>query len=303
MMKDPDIRKVRVLINPKSGLVWSFGSMISDLEKSWDHEHIDLTYQFSRNKADGCAKVRRAIADGVDTVIVVGGDGMVNSLGSELVNTDVALGVIPAGSGNGFARHFNIPLNPAQAARALFSAKRKKIDVGRLDGKPFFVTCSMAWDAALVRTFDKSPVRGVLPYVFAAVYEYFGYVPRTFEARIDDHAVLQFGKPLLMTVANLTQFGGGARIAPDASACDGFLELVVLPKKEAHKVIPQFSRLFDGTFTHIPEVQSYRFHKLIVTTSASGPVQVDGELVETGAEMVIDVLPQALTVLVPDGEG
>ena len=67
-------------------------------------------------------KVRRAIDRGTDTVLVVGGDGMVNTIGSELVNTDVRLGVVPAGSGNGFARHFKIPLHPIAAAQALLTA-------------------------------------------------------------------------------------------------------------------------------------------------------------------------------------
>jgi YegS/Rv2252/BmrU family lipid kinase len=287
------------MINPKSGLVWSFGEMQRVMEQCWSAHDVDLTYQFSHSPEDGCAKVQRAIDDGVDTVILVGGDGMVNTIGRVLVNTQVALGVIPAGSGNGFARHFNIPLGPEQAAEALFKARRQRIDVGRVNQRPFFVTCSMAWDAALVRSFERSPVRGVVPYVFAAVYEFFGYEPHAFDVVIDDKRELTFKNPILMTAANLTQYGGGARIAPDAASNDGCLELVVLLKKDMHKVLPQINRLFDGTFTRIPEVHSYRFQKLCVRPAKVGPVQIDGELIEAGTEIILDVLPSALTVLVP----
>ena len=297
------IRKIRVLINPKSGVIWSFGAMQAAFERFWCAPHIDVTYQFSRSPDDGKGKAERAIADGVDSIIVVGGDGMVNSIGSELINTSVALGVVPTGSGNGFARHFGIPLNPEQAVRALCDAEKQRIDVGRVNGRPFFVTCSMAWDAALVRSFEKSPVRGILPYVFSAVYEYLGYMPHPFQIKLDDKKSRIFTDPILLTVANLTQYGGGARVAPHASAADGLLELVVVLKKDMPKVLPQIARLFDGTFMKIKEVKSYQFRHMTISAGYAGPVQVDGELLKTGPDLIVDVLPAALTVLVPAKTG
>ncbi|MFH0981713.1 MAG: diacylglycerol kinase family protein, partial [Planctomycetota bacterium] len=73
--------RVRVLINPKSGVWWSFGQMQEVLERCWDMPGVDLSYQFSRSKEDGQEKTLRAIEDGIDTILVVGGDGMVNSIG------------------------------------------------------------------------------------------------------------------------------------------------------------------------------------------------------------------------------
>ncbi len=298
-MDTESIRKVRVLINPKSGVIWSFGAMQSAFERIWCDPTIDLTYQFSRSPDDGREKALRAVEDGADTLVVVGGDGMVNTIGSALIHTEVALGVVPTGSGNGFARHFGLPLNPEQAVKALYQAGKQRIDVGRVNGRPFFVTCSMAWDAALVRSFEKSPVRGILPYVFSAVYEYLGYVPHAFHIRLDGKKTRIFNDPILLTVANLTQYGGGARVAPHADAGDGMLELVVVLKKDMPRVLPQIARLFDGTFTKIRAVKTYHFQRMELSAGYAGPVQVDGELLKTGPDMVIDVLPQALTVLVP----
>lgn len=153
------------------------GAIYRALEQGWDLPSLDLTLQISQTAEDGRAKVRRAVEEGVDTVLVVGGDGMVSTMGAVLVGSDVALGVVPAGSGNGFARHFGIPLEPAKAIRALARAERRRIDVGTVNERPFFVTCGMAWDAALARSFAKSPFRGVLPYVFSGAYELLGYVP------------------------------------------------------------------------------------------------------------------------------
>ncbi|MFA7368515.1 MAG: acylglycerol kinase family protein, partial [Kiritimatiellales bacterium] len=172
--------KVRILINPNSGMGVALDRIHEALIKHWDLPGNDLSIQFSTSKEDGQDKARRAVEDGVGRLLVIGGDGMVNSIGSVLIGTDTALGVIPAGSGNGFARHFNIPLDLVKAAEALAAASVQRIDVGCADGRPFFVTCSLAWDAALVNIFEKSPVRGVLPYVGAGVYQFFDYTPQPF---------------------------------------------------------------------------------------------------------------------------
>jgi YegS/Rv2252/BmrU family lipid kinase len=272
---------------------------VSAVDKYWNSADCDLSYQFSRSVEDGKEKTRRAIADGADTILVVGGDGMVNSIGSELVGTDVALGVIPAGSGNGFARHFGIPLNIGHAAEALYRARRQWIDVGTANGRPFFVTCGMAADAELVRRFEKSPVRGVLPYVFAAAYELFEYHPQPFSVTLDGDETMNFNDVLVFTVANLTQFGGGARIAPHACPDDGHLEMVVVQRQDIARFVAGISRLFSGTIDKLPGVVMRRFQRLDVHRQKPAAIQVDGELVEAPAEVTVRVRRKALQVLVP----
>ncbi len=282
---------------------WSSAGLQQSLQQHWDLPGVQLTYQYSKSAEDGQEKTRRALAEGVDTIVVVGGDGMVNSIGSVLIGTGVALGVIPAGSGNGFARHFGIPLSAEKAASALAVAEEVLIDVGTANGRPFFVTCSMAWDAALVRTFDKSPVRGVLPYVFAAAYEYLEYKPQSFTVTLDDGEALSFPRPLLFTVANLTQYGGGAQVAPQAEHDDGVLELVTLSRDDAPRALTQLPRLFDGTMDKIHGVVTRRFTRLSVHRQRPAPLQVDGELVEAAAEVNVAVIPRGLNVLVPRTSG
>jgi diacylglycerol kinase family enzyme len=154
------IRKIRILVNPKSGVGTSFDSFWGIVEKHFGHPGTDISYQFSHHVEDGRRKTERAVQEGVDAVIVAGGDGMVNSIGG--VGTATALGVIPTGSGNGFARHFGIPLDIPGAIQTLSQAQRIPIDVGTANGRPFLVTCSMAGDAVIVRSFETSsgvPIR------------------------------------------------------------------------------------------------------------------------------------------------
>ncbi|NCD33013.1 MAG: hypothetical protein EOL87_06275 [Spartobacteria bacterium] len=291
--------RVRVLINRNSGLPMMVGPLQSAIERHWYSSTQDISYQYSHSIEDGRAKTQRAIAEGIDTVLVVGGDGMVHSIGAVLIGTDVALGVIPTGSGNGFARHFGIPLIPEKAVRALVDADRKPIDVGYANKQPFFVTCSMAWDAALVQTFEKSPIRGIIPYVFSAVYEYFGYDPDPFTFIIDDDEEFYVEDPVVVTVANLTQYGGGAQIAPRARSDDGFQELTIIRRRDMPKLVSQLTRLFDGTLEFVPEVITRKFKTMKSIRSSKGPVQMDGEMIGTHKTMQFEVKSRALNVLVP----
>ncbi len=293
------MERVLVIVNPNAGFGQSLGGLAESVETAWAKRDAMISYQISRSVEDGHRKARQAVSDGVDVILVAGGDGMINTIGSELIGSPVALGVLPAGSGNGFARHFGIPLNPEKAAAALVQAKRQKIDVGFANGRPFFITCSMAADASLVRTFEKMPMRGILPYVFAAAYEFFDYKPSPFRISVDGHPAEVIDDPLVFTVANLTQYGGGARIAPQAHENDGILELVVIPKSDAPAALAGIGRLFDGTINTLPGVMTRRFRKLTVQRKGPAPIQVDGELMETDAEVAVEVHPEAMTVLIP----
>lgn len=293
------MRKIRLLINPRSGLGQSFRGLRSAVDRHFEKPGMDVSYQFTQSKEDGTAKAQRAVDEGVDTVLVVGGDGTISTIGRVLMNTETMLGVIPAGSGNGFARHFGMDLHPGKAVAQLSAGHCQKIDVGVVNDVPFFVTCSMAWDAAIVRTFEKFPFRGILPYVFAGVQEFFDYKRQDMRVVFDDGEVRELVDPVILTIANLTQFGGGAVIAPKAKPDDGMLEFISALQRDFPLVLANLARLFDGSIHRIPHVYSRSAAGLRVERKHAGPVQVDGELLEMEAEVQVSVLSRALRVLVP----
>jgi YegS/Rv2252/BmrU family lipid kinase len=286
-------------MNPRSGLGISQRKLMEAFEEVWDQPPRVVSYQFSQSMEDGKRKIDQAITDGIDTIFVVGGDGMINTIGGELLNTGITLGVIPAGSGNGFGRHFEIPLQPEKAVQALAKGSIREIDVGMANDRPFFVTCSLAWDAAIVKTFERSPVRGVLPYVFAAAYELFDYKAEEFRIRVDDGPAEAIEEPMLFTIANLTQYGGGALIAPQARADDGKLWLTYARRSDVPKLISQLPKLFEGKINQADGITAREFTRLHVVRESAQPLQVDGELVESTAEVTITIKPKSLKILVP----
>jgi YegS/Rv2252/BmrU family lipid kinase len=295
-------RKVRVLVNRRSGFMWSFKAVQDAFDRYWDTPENDLSYQFCRDPVDGRDKARRTAEEGHDILLVVGGDGTVNTTGSALIGTETALGVVPMGSGNGFARHFGIPLKPEDAARALADAEVQKIDVGMVNDMTFLVTCSMAWDAAIVKSFERSPVRGVVPYVFAGVYEFLSYEPQQITAELDSGEVLTFPDPVVFTIANLTQYGGGAIISRDAQPDDGMLDLVVARKQDIPVLAANIHRLLTGSIVELPRVVHRRFRSLTATRANAAQIQIDGELADVPQELRVRVQPRCLHVLVPRAE-
>ncbi|MDF3127715.1 diacylglycerol kinase family lipid kinase [Kiritimatiellaeota bacterium B1221] len=301
-MPTSDLKRILVLINPNSGLGHSFRVLLDTFQEVWDSEEQIVWYQLSKSKEDSERKVAHAIQLGIDLIIVVGGDGMINSIGRLLMDTGVTMGVIPTGSGNGFARHFGIPLNPEKAIHSLAGGEVMDIDVGTANGRPFFVTCSLAWDAAIVKSFEKSPVRGILPYIFAATYELFEYNPEVFNIQLDAQPATRVQQPMLFTIANLTQYGGGALIAPQATADDGYLWLTYALKADVPKLIPQLPKLFEGKINEVQNITSKKFKTLKVIRESAQPIQVDGELMPTDRDVEISIKPRALKVLVPKGK-
>ena len=235
----------------------------------------------------------------LDSATRGGGDGTVSSVGRKLLGTDVALGVVPLGSGNGLARHFGIPLDPQDAVASLAAGGTRRMDVGVAGGTPFLVSASVAWDAALVRAYDAIPFRGVASYALAGVRSFFGYRPQPLAAVVDGGETLRLEKPVLFTIGNLAGWGGGALIDPDASAEDGQLELIAGERRDAPRMLATVRRVFSKGGKALPRVLYRTFRTLSVSRPAAGPVQLDGELSDFPARFEISVRPGALNILAP----
>jgi len=170
--------------------------------------------------------------------------------------------------------------------------------VGKVNQRLFFVTCSMAWDGALVETFEKFPFRGLVPYVLAGATQLLEYKAQPFHVDIDGEKI-DFRHPLIFTVANLSQFGSDVLVAPDAKADSGDLELVAIERSSMPLVLSQVHRFIEKTFHQHPHVTNRHFKRMVVKRENDSPIQVDGELFDGGTLIEVEVLPGALNVIIP----
>ena len=257
-----------------------------------------------------------AARDGSRMVMVWGGDGSMNEAGSALLGTEIALALIPAGSGNGLARELGIPLQPAAAIAAALRGAPRVIDAGELGGRPFFNVAGIGFDARIASRFDRMPKRGLATYVRVSARELFAYRAVSYRIhcgdaqrdpeRVAEHAGSE-GRPtlsgsvhraLLVTVANSPQFGNGARIAPLAKLDDGRLDLVVFEEVSRFATICAVPRLFRGGVERVRGMSTRQIERGRIESDTPMAFHVDGEPVEGGTILEIRVLPKALTVIV-----
>jgi YegS/Rv2252/BmrU family lipid kinase len=238
-----------------------------------------------------------AIASGARLVIAWGGDGTLNEVASALAFQPVPLGLVAAGSGNGFARELQIDPRPERAIADAIGARPRVIDLGEIDSRLFVNVAGCGVDAYVAAEFAKrGPRRGLGGYVAVTARALRTYVPATYTITTDEGRRLS--KAILVTVANSAQFGNGARVAPRALLDDGLLDLVIFEERARWRTICQVPRLFDGTVERIPGCSIRPIKEATIESGQPMVFHVDGEPVQGGTQLKVRVHPAALHVAV-----
>ncbi len=238
-----------------------------------------------------------AVADKTDVVVAVGGDGTVNEVGRSLIHTDTVLGIIPCGSGNGLARHLQIPLEPKAAIDILNEGESLCIDYGKINGIPFFCTCGVGFDAFVSLKFADSGKRGPLTYLENMLREILDYKPETYE--IENGAGTVRYKAFLIACGNASQYGNNAYIAPQASLTDGLMDVTILEPFTVLDVPTLSFQLFNKTLDQNSRIKTFREKRIKIHRMEGGVVHFDGEPVMAGKDIEVEMVPHGLHVLTP----
>jgi diacylglycerol kinase (ATP) len=239
----------------------------------------------------------QARADGARLVIAWGGDGTLNEVARALVETDTALGIVPAGSGNGLARALGIPRSPVAALQRALTAAERRIDAGGIGGRLFFNVAGVGFDAHVAHRFGRTGrPRGLRGYVNLAARDLFTWEPPACRVSIDGCEPV-IHRALLLTLANGPQWGNGALIAPGAQLDDGLLDLVTVERVSPAQIARAVPRLFTGTIHRAAGVSIRRVRALRIVGDPPLQLHVDGEpVVWTQAELDARVHPGVLRV-------
>jgi diacylglycerol kinase (ATP) len=258
-----------------------------------------LEARHAASPAEMEAEARRAAEDGLDRVLVAGGDGTIHHAIRGLAGTPCALGIVPLGTGNDLARALGVPRGPLAAARSALAATPRPIDVGRIDGLPFAGVAGIGIDAEVNRRVERLRwLGGRLAYAVATLGALATFSPPHVEVDFDGGAL--DGPVLLLALANSPCFGGGMRIAPRARLDDGQLDLVLVRPVPLRTLARVFPRVYSGTHLDHAAVRTARVSSARVRSTPEAPVYADGEPVTRTSErgLTIDVWPAALRVVV-----
>lgn len=292
-------QNILFVVNPRSG-VRKKRNLPELIEKHIDKEKYDLHIEYTQHVGDAGKIARNAVERGnMDVIVAVGGDGTVNEVASAIIHTNVALGVIPCGSGNGFARHLGLPIDPVKAIEFINDSSVVCIDYGKLNGRPFFCACGVGFDAVVSKKFATSSNRGLLGYVQNTLLELATYKPELYE--VEAYNVTKHYKAFMIACGNASQYGNNAYIAPHASMRDGLLNVTILKPFLPMEAPNLANQLFNNNFDSCDSVITLSAPWIRITRSAPGPVHYDGEPCMMEANLVIEVVPSGLNVLAHKG--
>lgn len=288
--------KTLVLVNPRSGRRNDIDATVSAIRSALPGDDVTIELCPPKDELD---RYFQAGETSLERVIAVGGDGTVSEIAKRLIGTDIALGVIPAGSGNGFARHLHLPSAFASALDALSRWTSVRIDTATVNGLPFIATASAGFDAIVAHRFAEAGTRGLQTYVRESLTAWWNYSCDVVEFSVDG-GESRSEEAFLTVVANANQYGNEARIAPLASVRDGLLELTLIRRSWVTRAPMLLQQLFTGQLRASAAVVMTRGRSITLTRQCDGPVQIDGEPAHMESELQFEVVPRSLSVLVPE---
>jgi len=290
----PEKKKILFIINPISGPL-RYDDINERIGGIIDYNCFDVEGVLTTHKFHAHELAKQAVADDIDYVVAVGGDGTVNEVASALVHTKATLGIVPIGSGNGLARHLKIPGDIDEAIEIINGRTVKLVDSVELNGKYFFNMAGLGFDAHIAKEFEDSTVRGIKGYRKLIAKEYFKFKPSNYEIFTAEENLSV--NALMLCLANGKQWGNGAIISPKSSVSDAVLEICVVKKVPSLFLPFTIRKLFNK------KIESSRFINTLKTKSGviiqkGTLVHLDGEPYEMGNKIDFKVHHTSLNVLV-----
>ena len=285
-----------LIINPISGTGDKAG-LAAMVTARLGARGYDVDVRYTTCRGDATRLAREAIDRKYVAVLAAGGDGTINETARALCDTDTALGIIPAGSGNGLARHIGIPIDPELSLDVIEQMHPEQVDYGTVNGSEFFCTMGVGFDAAVSHRFAAKRRRGLIMYVKSAIDEYKTFTPQRYTLSANGRIITR--DAFIIAVANASQYGNNAYIAPEASIVDGLLDVTIIHAGNPLETARMGLDMMTGYLNKNMLIETFRTPSVVIYRSEGGPAHIDGEPVALGPILDIRCHRHALKVLTP----
>lgn len=259
--------------------------------------HVEGTIEHTRHRGHAVELAAHAVAQGFQRIFAMGGDGTVNEVARSLVNTKASLGIIPSGSGNGLARHLKIPLDTRRALGLLSNSATIVMDTMRINGGLSVNVSGFGFDAHVASMFGKDGARGLAGYTKLVLREFLNYKEFDIHANVDGKITIH--RAFMVALANASQFGNNALVAPHASVSDGILDVCFIRRISITEAIPFLLKMFRGNIEKsrfVTIVKAKHFHAELSTEQ---PIHLDGEPGTASKRFDVQIQPGSLRVIIP----
>jgi YegS/Rv2252/BmrU family lipid kinase len=289
-------KRILFIVNPVSG-IGKQRSVERLIENGLDKTKFVSSIVYTNAPGHASELSRKAADDGVEIVVAVGGDGTVNETAAGLVGTSASLAIVPAGSGNGLARHLKIPMNLKRAIEIVNRGNRLKIDTATINDQLFVNVAGVGFDASVAKKFAVAGKRGFSTYLRITTNSYKHYEPKQYTLIIDGKVFKR--RALLISFANSSQFGNNTSIDPSASINDGYIDVCIVGKMPYWKALFFAPLLFLKKFDQTRYVEIIRAKEVVLKRSKGKSIHLDGDPKLMGKELIMKINPLSLNVIVP----
>ena len=288
------MKNIAFIVNPISGTK-SKNRLAKQIRESLDLQQFAPTVVVTEYAGHATQLAQQFALQDYYAVVAVGGDGTINEVASGLIGSQTALGIVPNGSGNGFARHLDISTRMNRAVEMLNNSEPILVDYGMVNDKPFFSTCGVGFDAVVAANFSDTE-RGLKGYMQTILKDLFQYKPERYH--IEGEGIDLTTTAFLVNFANASQWGYDAYIAPKASVQDGWLDIAVVSEFPMVIAAGLALRLFTKTIDEMVHMNMLRAKELTLTREDEGIMQIDGTPVMMPATLHVKIVEDGLKVLV-----
>ena len=284
---------IAVIVNPGSGLARKRGARMDRARRFADALKIDATVVATESRGHGADLARKFVERGYERIVAWGGDGTVNEVAGPIIGSNSILGIIPGGSGDGYAHSLYLPTEPEAALRVAVEASPRAADVGMLGGRHFLNVAGVGFDAAVAARFNLRKGRGARAYAIDSLSGVWSYECREYQLRIGERTFT--GPHFLIAFANGREYGSGLVIAPDASLFDGEMNAIVV---SGGNVLSQFWRARRLAIRPLAPARGVWRERVTSAriTSAHLECHVDGETFEASGEIEVQLRAGAIRV-------
>mgnify|MGYP000105363518 CR=1 FL=1 len=287
--------KTKFIVNPISGT--GKQKNISELiDKFIDKKKFEYDICFTERHLHAKEIAKQAVKDNYELLIAVGGDGTVNEISSQLIESKVALAIIPAGSGNGLAFHFGIKRNLTEAILQLNKSEMRTIDSGIANGMSFVNVSGIGFGAHISYLFLNLMNRGFINYI-KIIFKEINYKAKNYT--IFYNGIKRKVNAILISFANATQYGNNFQISPNSKIDDGLIDFVIIKDMSRWKVPYFLFKIAKGKIENCTSVEIIRTESMEIISN-DHIIHVDGEPKEINGNLKVNINKSTLKVFVPN---
>jgi len=299
-------RKILFIINPISG-AGKQRTAEKLIGQKLNPDIFDPEIAYTKAPKHAIELSKRGVQEGFDIIVAVGGDGSVNEVGKGLIGSNSTLAVLPCGSGNGAARHLKISMHMLQALATINRGKSSVIDTFTVNDEPVINTAGIGFAAHIAHEFSRLKKRGFNNYLKIALRDSLTYKSQRCQVEIKNPSPIPGStektvkmdlNAFIIDIANGSQWGNNAVIAPHAENSDGLLDLCVVRHFPFINFPVMATRLFTNSIHRSKFVEIKKITEAVIHQE-NDYAHIDGEPVMIGKELRVKIHPLSLKVIIP----